>query len=79
MANQKTEEIQMADASSSKGPAISKRKKHRKDKPWDSEDINHWKIEPFQEGDMRSRLLEESSFATLFPKYRLVCIFAVPR
>lgn len=28
------------------------------------------KIDPFQPGDMKHRLLEESSFATLFPAYR---------
>lgn len=54
------------------------KKSHRKDKPWDSEDIDHWKIDPWQdehEDDKGARrampnLLEESSFATLFPKYR---------
>ena len=46
------------------------RKNHRKDKPWDSEDIDHWKIEPFRETDNKFGLLEESSFATLFPQYR---------
>jgi len=47
-----------------------KSKKHRKDKPWDSEDIDHWKIDSFKPGEMRGPLTEESSFATLFPKYR---------
>ncbi len=37
---------------------------------WDSEDIDHWKIEEFKSGDMSQPLMEESSFATLFPKYR---------
>jgi hypothetical protein len=37
---------------------------------WDNENIDHWKIEPFHKGDMQGSLLEESSFATLFPKYR---------
>jgi len=49
---------------------VSKKKKHRKDKPWDDENIDHWKIEPFKKGEMSDPLLEESSFATLFPKYR---------
>ncbi|EKX38898.1 hypothetical protein GUITHDRAFT_158464 [Guillardia theta CCMP2712] len=49
---------------------VPKNKKYRRDKPWDSEDIDHWKIEPFSQGDMKTALLEESSFATLFPKYR---------
>ncbi|KAE9360859.1 KRR1 small subunit processome component [Phytophthora fragariae] len=56
------------------------KKNHRKDKPWDSEDIDHWKIDPWQDevDDAENvgkkikmpNLLEESSFATLFPKYR---------
>lgn len=37
---------------------------------WDSEDIDHWKVESFKPEDNPHRLLEESSFATLFPKYR---------
>ncbi len=45
--------------------------KYRRDKPWDNEDIDHWKIDPWKEDDLPGgRLLEESSFATLFPKYR---------
>lgn len=47
-----------------------KSKKHRKDKPWDNENIDHWKIEPFKPGDMKYPLQEETSFSTLFPKYR---------
>jgi Predicted RNA-binding protein (contains KH domains) len=48
--------------------------KYRRDKPWDSEHINHWEIKPWnpEDGDALpgGSLLEESSFATLFPKYR---------
>ncbi len=45
--------------------------KYRKDKPWDTDDIDHWKIDEWTEEDKLSgSLLEESSFATLFPKYR---------
>jgi len=51
-------------------PEKSKKSKYRKDKPWDTDDIDHWKQDAFQKGDMQHPLLEESSFATLFPKYR---------
>lgn len=44
--------------------------KYRKDKPWDSDDINHWKIEEWKPDFLPGNLMEESSFATLFPKYR---------
>ena len=47
--------------------------KYRKDKPWDNEDIDHWKIDSWndEKDDLPGgRLLEQSSFATLFPKYR---------
>ena len=45
-------------------------KKYRKDKPWDTEDIDHWKVEEFKDDEITSHFMEESSFATLFPKYR---------
>lgn len=48
--------------------------KYRRDKPWDTADVNHWEVSAWDEtnGDELpgGRLLEESSFATLFPKYR---------
>jgi ribosomal RNA assembly protein len=47
--------------------------KYRRDKPWDSQDIDHWKVQgwdPEKDTLAGGRLLEESSFATLFPKYR---------
>lgn len=49
---------------------VKNHKKYRKDKPWDTDDIDHWKVEAWQEEDLKGPLLEESSFATLFPKYR---------
>jgi hypothetical protein len=51
-------------------PSGKNHKKYRKDKPWDSADIDHWKVDEWKEEDMKAPLLEESSFATLFPKYR---------
>jgi ribosomal RNA assembly protein len=47
--------------------------KYRRDKPWDNENIDHWKIDHWNDKEDNlpgGRLLEESSFATLFPKYR---------
>lgn len=49
---------------------IRKKDKYRKDKPWDHEGIDHWKVDPFQEDDNPNGMVEESLFATLFPKYR---------
>lgn len=45
---------------------------HSKDKPWDTPDIDKWKVEEFKPEDNASGLpfAEESSFMTLFPKYR---------
>ncbi|KAI8049242.1 ribosomal RNA assembly protein mis3 [Syncephalis plumigaleata] len=47
-----------------------KKGKHKKDKPWDTEDIDKWHIQPWSTEDHKQPFLEESSFATLFPKYR---------
>ena len=40
--------------------------------------IDHWKLDAFEKGDMKSHLLEESSFATLFPAYREKYLKEVP-
>ncbi|QDS69411.1 ribosomal RNA assembly protein krr1 [Venturia effusa] len=46
---------------------------HNTDKPWDTEDIDKWKIDEFKPEDNHGgSFLEESSFATLFPRYREV-------
>ncbi|KAK8796333.1 hypothetical protein WA171_004294 [Blastocystis sp. BT1] len=49
---------------------VQKKKNYRKDKPWDGDHIDHWKIEEWKDDDMKAPLLEESSFATMFPRYR---------
>ena len=43
---------------------------HDKPKPWDHDGIDHWTVHPFTRDDNPHGLLEESSFAVLFPKYR---------
>jgi ribosomal RNA assembly protein len=46
---------------------------HDAEKPWDTENIDKWKIEPFKAEDNKAgTLAEESSFEILFPKYREV-------
>ncbi|KAH0487705.1 MAG: hypothetical protein KVP17_000765 [Porospora cf. gigantea B] len=45
-------------------------KKYRKDKPWDTDDVDKWEVKPFTEEDNPNGLLEESEFVIMFPKYR---------
>jgi ribosomal RNA assembly protein len=46
---------------------------HKKEKPWDTDDIDKWKVDAFTPNDnVGGTFAEESSFATLFPKYREV-------
>lgn len=52
-------------------PVVNKNKRYRKEKPWDTDDIDHWKVDEFKpEDNVGGNFTEESSFATLFPKYR---------
>jgi hypothetical protein len=51
---------------------------HKKPKPWDHDGIDHWKVDPFTKEENPTGLLEESSFATLFPKYRGECTLLAP-
>jgi ribosomal RNA assembly protein len=57
-------------ASQEDGEGGKKKRNYRKDKPWDNDQIDHWKVDKFTPGDMKSPLLDESSFSTLFPKYK---------
>merc|ERR1712230_359647 len=44
---------------------------HKKEKPWDTDDVDKWKIDEFKpEDNAGGTFAEESSFACLFPKYR---------
>jgi len=70
MDGRKKEEEEGKGKEESDEPRKTGKNKYRRDKPWDNDSIDHWKNEPFHPGDMKSPLLEESSFATLFPKYR---------
>ena len=47
-----------------------KKGKYRREKPWDNDSIDHWNVAEWTEDDGKKMgsLLEESSFATLFPQ-----------
>jgi ribosomal RNA assembly protein len=49
---------------------VSKKNKYRRPKPWDVDGIDHWKLDDWKPEYLKAPLLEESSFATLFPAYR---------
>ncbi len=61
-----------AEGGAQAGQASSKKGKYRRDKPWDVDGTDHWKLQEWTEedGERMGTLLEESSFATLFPQYR---------
>lgn len=46
------------------------KQQYRRDKPWDNDKIDHWTVEEWKDEFSPGSMLEESSFATLFPKYR---------
>eukprot|EP01135_Chromosphaera_perkinsii_P010761 Nk52_evm40s2209 gene=Nk52_evmTU40s2209 len=60
----------VAPAAAEKEASVNKNKKYRRDKPWDNDQIDHWKLEKWNDDDVKMAFVEESSFATLFPKYR---------
>lgn len=60
----------MAEEDAKAEGTVSRKRRYRKDKPWDNETIDHWAIQPVTEEEGLPAPLEESSFATLFPKYR---------
>ncbi|GKU02164.1 unnamed protein product [Fusarium langsethiae] len=44
---------------------------HNRDKPWEDPNVDKWRIEPFQPKDnVGGPFAEESTFLTLFPRYR---------
>ncbi len=47
-----------------------KQGRYRRDKPWDVDGTDRWRIEPFTKDDNPGGVVEESSFAVLFPKYK---------
>lgn len=59
------------DAQNKNNETVSKNKRYRRDKPWDNDpNLDKFEIPKFNQGDMSGGLLEQSSFAVLFPQYR---------
>ena len=59
-----------ADTDADGAAVVNKNKRYRRDKPWDTDDIDHWAIEPVTADNPLPPPVDESVFATLFPKYR---------
>jgi ribosomal RNA assembly protein len=61
-----------APSAASAPPPKSKKQQHRKEKPWDTDQVDHWRLDPWTDQDNTATLpfSEESSFSTLFPQYR---------
>lgn len=68
--SQSTAAADSAAAPAAANPPVNKNKRYRKEKPWDNAEIDHWAIPKVTAEDPLDAPLEESSFATLFPKYR---------
>jgi ribosomal RNA assembly protein len=68
----KPEKKRMEETPANEPAPKSKNQRYRKEKPWDNpnDGIDRWKFVEIKEGDMAAPLAAESSFATLFPKYR---------
>ena len=57
-----------AAATTEQAQPVNKNKKYRKEKPWDNDPtLDKWKVDKFTPEDNPHGLLEESSFAVLFP------------
>lgn len=70
-AKEPTKTQEQIEADEKEAARLAKKNKYRREKPWDTPDIDKWKIESFDPEDPNIQpFLEESSFATLFPKYR---------
>ena len=59
-----------ADGAAAGAPVVKDHNKYRRDKPWDHDGIDHWAVPEWKPEMMTHSLVEESSFATLFPQYR---------